>query len=229
MPKGKTKKKDATQGKAYGLIKWKQEAAYGKYSGVDFSNPDFVKLAEAFGMVGIRVPDAESLAGCLEQAFACGRPALIVVPIDNSENMKLTAALRRIPASDVCEALGDIALFRGLPRSYRDAMADLMETRTINAGVTLFGQGDPSSELWLIHQGEVVIERDGVEVNRAGEGMAVGEWAALSDAPRSATVRALTEVTASVLDAGEFRALVAAQPEMGLALARALAERLSDT
>ncbi len=108
-------------------------------------------------------------------------------------------------------------------------MADLMETRTIQAGITLFSQGDPSSELWLIHEGEVIVERDGVEVNRAGKGMAVGEWAALSDSPRAATVRALTEVTASVLDAEEFRALVAAQPEMGLALARALARQLADT
>jgi len=212
----------------YGLIKWKQQAAYGKYSHIDFTNPDFVKLAEAFGMEGIRVPDAESLPGCLERAFSCGRPALVIVPIDYSENMKLTAALKEIPASEVCDALGDIRLFRGLPRTYRDAMADKMESRVVPAGTTLFEQGDPGSELWLIHDGEVVIERDGTEIARSGKGSAVGEMAALSDAPRSATVRAESDLTASVLDAGEFRALVAAQPEMGLALARVLAERLAD-
>ena len=212
----------------YGLIKWKQQAAYGKYSHIDFTNPDFVKLAEAFGMEGIRVPDAESLAGCLEQAFTCGRPALVIVPIDYSENMKLTAALKEIPSSEVCDALGDIDLFRGLPRSYRDAMADKMETRLVASGSALFKQGDPGSELWVIHDGEVAVERDGVEIVRLTKGDAVGEMAALSDAPRSATVRATTDVTASVLDAGEFRALVAAQPAMGLALARVLAERLAD-
>jgi len=211
----------------YGLIKWKQTSAYGKWSHIDFTNPDFVMLAEAFGMKGIRVPNAESLAGALEEAFTCGRPALIVLPIDYSQNMKLTAALKEIPASDVCEALADIDMFKGLSRMYRDAIAGAMESRTVAAGATLFSQGDPSRELWLIHEGEVKVEKDGAEVARVGAGGAVGEMAALSEAPRSASVTAVGEVTASVLDGGEFRALVAAQPQMGLALAQVLAERLA--
>jgi hypothetical protein len=211
----------------YGLIRWKQTAHYGKWSHIDFTNPDFVMLAESFGMKGIRVTNAEELPGALEEAFTCGRSALIVLPIDYSENMKLTAALKEIPPSDVCEALADIDLFKGLPRPYRDAIAGSMESRSVGDGTVLFSQGDPSRDLWLIHEGEVKVERDGDEVARVGAGGAVGEMAALSEAPRSATVTAVGDVTASVLDAGDFRALVAAQPEMGLALAKALAERLA--
>src|SRR5437016_13280699 len=37
---------------AYGSIKRKQLARFGRTSGVDFGNPDFVKLAEAFGVKG---------------------------------------------------------------------------------------------------------------------------------------------------------------------------------
>ena len=34
----------------YGSIVWKQDRKFGRHFGVDFTNPDFVKLAESFGM-----------------------------------------------------------------------------------------------------------------------------------------------------------------------------------
>ena len=34
----------------FGSIVWKQDKKFGRHFGVDFSNPDFVKLAESFGM-----------------------------------------------------------------------------------------------------------------------------------------------------------------------------------
>ena len=34
----------------YGSIVWKQDKKFGRHFGVDFTNPDFVKLADAFGM-----------------------------------------------------------------------------------------------------------------------------------------------------------------------------------
>ena len=49
----------------YGLIRWKQEAQFGQHSHIAFSNPDFVKLAEAFGAVGMRVERTEDLGGIL--------------------------------------------------------------------------------------------------------------------------------------------------------------------
>ncbi len=211
----------------YGLIKWKQQAQFGKYSHIDFTNPDFVKLAEAFGMEGIRVGGGEELPAALERAFAAGRPALVIVPIDYSQNMKLTAALRQIPAAEVCDALGGIDLFKGLPRPFRDAMAATMETRTVADGTELFREGEPGTELLLVHAGEVVVSKGGRQVATLGKGQAVGEMAALSAAPRAATVTAKGEVTVSVLDGAEFRALVASQPELGLALSKVLAERLA--
>ncbi|MEZ6197430.1 MAG: acetolactate synthase large subunit [Planctomycetota bacterium] len=80
----------------YGLIKWKQQNSFGKHSDLAFTNPDFVKLAEAFGAWGKRVEKSKDLRPALEEAFAQDRPAIITIPIDYSENMKLTARLGQL-------------------------------------------------------------------------------------------------------------------------------------
>ena len=80
----------------YGLIKWKQDNEFGKHTELDFGNPDFMKLADAFGWEGIQCNDSKDLAGCLDRAFAANRPALLVIPIDYRENALLTERLGNI-------------------------------------------------------------------------------------------------------------------------------------
>ncbi len=40
----------------FGSIVWKQDKKFGRHFGVDFNNPDFVKLAESFGLPGLALP-----------------------------------------------------------------------------------------------------------------------------------------------------------------------------
>jgi acetolactate synthase-1/2/3 large subunit len=82
--------------RSYGLIEWKQEIEFGKHFDLSFENPDFMKLADAFGWRGYRAVNARELRGALEEAFDCGDPALVVVPIDYGENRKLTKRLGNI-------------------------------------------------------------------------------------------------------------------------------------
>lgn len=78
----------------YGLIKWKQQNHFnGKHSELKFGNPDFELLAQSFGMWGKTLTAADQLPGALSEAFAQDGPALIAVPIDYAENMKLTKRL----------------------------------------------------------------------------------------------------------------------------------------
>ncbi|MDJ0829267.1 MAG: acetolactate synthase large subunit [Desulfobacterales bacterium] len=85
--------------KQYGLIKWKQEAAFGKYSNIKLVNPDFVKLADAFGWQSIAVGAANELVPALNNAFnEKSKPTLVIVPVDYEENMKLTKRLGEIIA-----------------------------------------------------------------------------------------------------------------------------------
>ena len=65
---------------------------------VDFTNPDFKMLAEAMHCKGYRVEKAEDLIPTLEEAFRQSVPSVIVVPVDYSENMKLTEHLKQVYA-----------------------------------------------------------------------------------------------------------------------------------
>ena len=47
----------------------------------DLRNPDFVKLAESFGALGLRAHTADDLRRALEQGFAANVPTLIEVPV----------------------------------------------------------------------------------------------------------------------------------------------------
>ena len=78
----------------YGLIEWKQQQAYGRAPYIEFDNPDLVKLAVAFGALGLRVGEHGTLSSCLEQAFLSDGPVLIDCPVDYRENLKLSDRLR---------------------------------------------------------------------------------------------------------------------------------------
>jgi acetolactate synthase-1/2/3 large subunit len=77
----------------YNLIKWKSTGKFGKAFGVDFSNPDFVKLADSFGVDGVRVQPTDSLEQILTWAFSREKPVIVDVPIDYSSNELLTRLL----------------------------------------------------------------------------------------------------------------------------------------
>ena len=77
----------------YNLIQWKQQTRLGRESGVAFTNPDFVTLAQAFGARGFRVNSARDLRPVLEEALRCDGPSIVDVPVDYTENPKLTERL----------------------------------------------------------------------------------------------------------------------------------------
>jgi acetolactate synthase-1/2/3 large subunit len=80
----------------YGSIRWTQERGSGRVFGVNFGNPDFAKLAEAFGLPGFSIERAEDFAPTLERALALDQPSIIAVPVDYRENQRLTEALGEI-------------------------------------------------------------------------------------------------------------------------------------
>ncbi len=69
---------------AYGSIKRKQLARFGRASGVDFGNPDFVQLAQSFNAQGYRPSRASELASILDNALDSRKPSVIDVPVDYS-------------------------------------------------------------------------------------------------------------------------------------------------
>jgi len=78
---------------AYGLIEWKQMAQFGRTSNIDFTNPDFVMLAESFGAKGYRIQKGQALLPTLQEALQNDVVSVIDCPVDYSENLKLTNRL----------------------------------------------------------------------------------------------------------------------------------------
>jgi acetolactate synthase-1/2/3 large subunit len=71
-----------------GLVRQWQEMFYNRrYSHSELSNPDFVKLAEAYGAVGIRVTKKEEVVPALKRAIKSKKPVMIDFIIDREDNV----------------------------------------------------------------------------------------------------------------------------------------------
>jgi acetolactate synthase-1/2/3 large subunit len=84
----------------YGLIDWKQRNEFGRPFAVEFGNPDFVAYAESFGIAGFRPATADDLYPTLMRALDVPGPAVIEVPIDYRENLRLTERLGSLMRGD---------------------------------------------------------------------------------------------------------------------------------
>jgi acetolactate synthase-1/2/3 large subunit len=81
------------ENRQFGSIVWKQDRKFGEHFGVDFTNPDFVKLAEAFGLPAWRCEKPDDFKRHLKHALTLDVPSLIVVPIDYSADVAFAQAL----------------------------------------------------------------------------------------------------------------------------------------
>jgi acetolactate synthase-1/2/3 large subunit len=67
---------------AFGNVQRMQKERYGgRVIATDLHNPDFIKLAEAFGAQGMRVHSPDELGDALRQGFDSDLPTLIEVPV----------------------------------------------------------------------------------------------------------------------------------------------------
>ena len=83
------------ENRQFGSIVWKQDKKFGRHFGVDFTNPDFVKLAESFGLPAWRCESVEDFSRHLQHALTLDVPSLIVVPIDYSIDVAISEELGR--------------------------------------------------------------------------------------------------------------------------------------
>ncbi len=73
-----------------GMIRQWQEFFYGKRycsSSLEGVSPDFVKLAEAYGAVGLRANKPEEVVPVLKKAFSLPEPVIVDVEVDPEENV----------------------------------------------------------------------------------------------------------------------------------------------
>src|SRR6266852_4120841 len=130
------------------------------------------------------------------------------------------------------ETLARVDLFAGLDKKDLQLIAGACQERKYSAGSTLIKQGDTGVGLYVITNGTVRItratdpDRAEFDLGTAGPGSVLGEMSLLDDLPRSATVTAVTDVTALLLPVWEFRTTLRTHPDIALRLLSVLSHRL---
>ena len=98
-------------------------------------------------------------------------------------------------------------------------------------GDYLFRAGEPSDSAYVILNGEVdiIVEADGAEIVVLSRGRddLIGEMAVLSNAPRSATLKARGKVETLKIDNDTFLKLITENAEVALDVMRQLSDKLA--
>lgn len=106
--------------------------------------------------------------------------------------------------------LEEVNILSSLVPYERSKIADALESLTYYPGDTIIKQGDPGDNFYIIESGEAAVVKHGIQevVNKLGKGDYFGELALLNDAPRAATVRAITKMKVATLGKDGFQRLL---------------------
>lgn len=123
-------------------------------------------------------------------------------------------------------------LFRALDEDDLQQIDPYIGTIELEAGDLLFREGDRSDFAAFVTDGQLEVIKDdfnhkGKVVSVFSQGSAIGEMALLDGLPRSATVRARTAASVTVLDRQALDAIIAAEPRVGVKILRHLARTVS--
>jgi len=131
------------------------------------------------------------------------------------------------------DLLRRVPLFAGIEPSRLKLLAYTSDVVTYRQAQVLFKRGDVGDAAYVIIKGdaEVIVPSgdDEIPIAVLHDGDFVGEIAILCDTPRTATVRAKSELKALRIRKEPFFELLHQFPEMAVEMTRLLAERLTRT
>jgi len=118
-----------------------------------------------------------------------------------------------------------VPLFAGLNAAEIADIMRLLRSQTIESGAIIARRGEPAHSMYFVAAGEVEIDLPEQRL-RLGVGHFFGEIAVLRRARRSANVSAIGRTNLLVLDARDFRALMARQPHLAGRVHAAVRDRI---
>ena len=131
------------------------------------------------------------------------------------------------------QILRNIPLFARMEPSKLKLLAFTSERISFHGGDLLFRQGDAADCAYILISGDAEVLVDTPQgqacVATLGRNDIVGEIAILIDVPRTATVRAKTDLTTLRISKDLFFRLVTEFPQMAIEIMRELAQRLEKT
>ena len=91
----------------------------------------------------------------------------------------------------VQEFLSSVPLLQGLDEAERAKIAEVLEAVEVNDEMPIVTEGEEGDAMYFLEDGQAAAEKYGSVVMEYGRGDWFGELALLTNAPRSATVRAV--------------------------------------
>jgi CRP-like cAMP-binding protein len=141
------------------------------------------------------------------------------------------ANLFKVPAnkSELIDVLATMPPFKNLTHKELKILIKLMHNRCYQPGEIIFSQGDPGIALYIIHEGEVIIEKcteNGRKVVLANftKGDFFGELALLDDETRSASAIAVKESVIAVIFKPDLDEYIDKYPKKGLKILRGICQ-----
>jgi CRP-like cAMP-binding protein len=125
-------------------------------------------------------------------------------------------------------SLGDFALLERLSENDLETLRGYLEERHFDADAELFTAGEESSELYLVIEGRVRLEREGMLLAELGKGEALGGLGLTRVGKRESAARACEPVRVLALDRVAYHRLRIYAPATALALAEALLREVAN-
>lgn len=152
-------------------------------------------------------------------------PALIPVLKPVAERVLRGFRQRRL-VPHILSMARESPLLEGLSQEQVVRLVAILEPADFDADTTIFREGEPGNEAFLLLKGQVAVEMDGQVVGQVDQGEVLGEVALLSGSDHSATARTAGPVSAAVLRLDALQELVRRRPDVGVILYRNLAQGL---
>jgi CRP-like cAMP-binding protein len=126
--------------------------------------------------------------------------------------------MARTTPDPVVQRLTKVELFDGLSAKQLAAVATAMRERSFAAGQTIIQEGATDGRFYLIDSGTADVIVNGKVVGNLADGDYFGEIALIDNGPRTASVRATSDIHALTLAHFNFRAVLKDNPDLVLKL-----------
>jgi len=141
--------------------------------------------------------------------------------------------MARSPVTHADWSLAGVTIFADLPTKALDRVQQCCSSRSFQSGDLIVGYLDTSDDVFFIISGEVRVTiyslaGKAVSFRDLGGGEVFGEYPAIDQGPRSASVEARTDCVVATLPGHAFRELIRSEPVVAQALLPHLVMKIRD-
>jgi CRP/FNR family transcriptional regulator, cyclic AMP receptor protein len=131
-------------------------------------------------------------------------------------------------AQSPTDLLQRVPIFQGLEPRELERIAGSMKQRTFRAGDTVTAEGQGGVGFFVIESGEAKVTIGGKDRRTLGPGDYFGEVALLTDSPRTATIKAETDLRCYGMTSWDFKPLVESHSSIAWKLLQTMAKKYQE-